>query len=114
MIAAVASEVNTVNIIEQKMDKKATRHICSSKKLFLNYKEVIDGPSTNLEDAHTTLLAGQRKILLKLTSGNSLALKFALHAPHIRRNLVYESSLNKVGTMFDASKLVVNYNWWTS
>jgi len=110
VIAVVASEVNTVNIIEQKMDKKATRHICSSKKLFLNYKEVIDGPSTNLEDAHTTLLAGKRKMLLKLTSGKSLSSKIVLHAPHIRRNLVFESSLNKVGTMFDACKLVVNYN----
>lgn len=73
-------------------------------------REVIDGPSTNLEDAHTTLLAGKRKILLKLTSGKSLSSKVVLHVPHIRRNLVYESSLNKVGTMFDASKLVVNYN----
>uniref|UniRef100_A0A2N9HRF5 Uncharacterized protein n=1 Tax=Fagus sylvatica TaxID=28930 RepID=A0A2N9HRF5_FAGSY len=110
VIAAVVSKVNLVNnMTEWVVDTGATRHICSSKELFLNYEEATDGENVYLGDARTARVAGKGKVLLKLTSGKSLALHSVLHVPDIRRNLVSGSLLNKAGIklVFDADKLVL-------
>lgn len=107
VIAAVVSEVNLVNnMIEWVVDTEATRHICSNKEMFLDYEEVIDG------DARTASVAGKGKVLLKLTSGESLALHSVLHVPNMRRNLVSGSILNKAGIklVFEADKVVLTRN----
>uniref|UniRef100_A0A2N9FSN7 Retrovirus-related Pol polyprotein from transposon TNT 1-94-like beta-barrel domain-containing protein n=1 Tax=Fagus sylvatica TaxID=28930 RepID=A0A2N9FSN7_FAGSY len=113
VIAAVVSKVNLVNnMTEWVVDTGATRHICSSKELFLNYEEATDGENVYLGDARTTRVAGKGKVFLKLTSGKSLALHFVLHVPDMRRNLVSGSLLNKAGIklVFDADKLVLTRN----
>lgn len=113
VIAAVVSEVNLVNnMIEWVVDTGATRHICSNKEMFLDYEEVIDGESVYLGDARTASVAGKGKVLLKLTSGKSLALHSVLHVPNMRRNLVSGSLLNKAGIklVFEADKVVLTRN----
>ena len=80
VMATVVFEVNLVNnMIEWVVDTGATKHICSNKEMFLDYEEVIDGESIYLEDARTTSVAGIGKVLLKLTSGKSLALHYVFH-----------------------------------
>lgn len=113
VIAAVVSEANLVNnMIEWVVDTGATRHICSNKEMFLDYEEVIDGESVYLGDARTACVAGKGKVLLKLTSGKSLALHSILHVPNMRRNLVSGSLLNKAGIklVFEADKVVLTRN----
>lgn len=113
VIAAVVSEVNLVNnMIEWVVDTGAIRHIYSNKEMFLDYEEVIDGESVYLEDARTASVAGKGKVLLKLTSGKSLALHSVLHVPNMRRNLVSGSLLNKAGIklVFEADKVVLTRN----
>ena len=53
------------------MDIGATRHICLSKELFLNYEEVIDDENVYLGDPSTTRVARKGKILFKFTSSKS-------------------------------------------
>ena len=49
--AALVSEMKLVNnIIDWVVDTGATRHICSSKDLFLNYEEVTDEDNVYLGD----------------------------------------------------------------
>ena len=79
VIAVVVSEVNLVNnMIEWVVDTGASRHIYSNKEMFLDYEKVMDGESVYLGDARTASVAGKGKVLLKLTSGKSLALHFVL------------------------------------
>ena len=65
----------------------ATRHICSNNELFLNYEEVIDEENVYLGDSGTARVAGRGKLLLKFTSGKSLALHSVVHVPNMCRNL---------------------------
>ena len=69
------------------MDIGATRHICLSKELFLNYEKVIDEENVYLGDSGTARVAGKGKVLLKFTSGKSLALHSVVHVPNMCRNL---------------------------
>ena len=50
-----------------------------------------------LGDSHTAQVLGKGKVMLKLTSGKTLALNDVLHVPNIRANLVYVAILGKVG-----------------
>ena len=75
------------NITNWVVDIGATRHICLSKELFLNYEEVIDEENVYLGDSGTARVAGKGKVLLKFTSGKSLALHSIVHVPNMCRNL---------------------------
>uniref|UniRef100_A0A2N9HZD6 Integrase catalytic domain-containing protein n=1 Tax=Fagus sylvatica TaxID=28930 RepID=A0A2N9HZD6_FAGSY len=113
VIAAVVSEVNLVNnISEWVLDTGATRHICTNRNLFLEYEEVNDGENVFLSDARTAKVASKGKVILKLTSGKTLALNTILHVPNMRRNLVSGSLLNKAGLklVFDSNKLILSRN----
>ena len=88
------------NITDWVVDTRATRHICFSEELFLNYEEVIDEENVYLEDYGTTRVARRGKVHLKFTSGKSLALHSVLHVPNMCRNLVSGFLLNKAGLKF--------------
>ena len=75
------------NITNWVVDIGATRHICLSKELFLNYEEVIDEENVYLGDSGTARVARKGKVLLKFTSGKSLALHYVVHVPNMYRNL---------------------------
>ena len=67
----------------------ATRHIFSKRDGFTSYTPVGDDEKVvYLGDSHTTHVMGKGKIVLKLTSGKTLALNDVLHVPNIRTNLV--------------------------
>ena len=63
-------------------------------------------------DCRSTPVIGKRKVLLKLTSRNVLALSDVLHVPNIYWNLVSISLLGKVGVriLFDFDKIVLTKN----
>ena len=71
-----------------------------NKELFLNYEEVIDEENVYLGDSGTARVAGRGKLLLKFTSGKSLALHSVLHVRNMCRNLVSGFLLNKAGLNF--------------
>ena len=66
--AALVSKIKLVNnIIDWVVDTGATRYICFSKELFLNFEEVIDEENVYLGDSSTARVAGRGKVLLKFT-----------------------------------------------
>ena len=66
--AALVSKIKLVNnIIDWVVDTGATRYICFSKELFLNFEEVIDEENVYLGDSGTARVAGRGKVLLKFT-----------------------------------------------
>ena len=102
-----------VNIItDWVVDIGATRHICFSKQLFLNYEEEIDEENVYLGDFGTARVTGKGKILLKFTSGKSLALQSVLHVLDMCRNLMFGFLLNKAGLklVFESNKIVLSQN----
>ena len=62
-----------------------------------------------LSDSHTAQVLGKDKVMLKLTSGKTLALNEVLHVPNIRENLVFVALLGKVGVKvsFESDKIVM-------
>ncbi|KAL4627116.1 hypothetical protein ACB092_05G144500 [Castanea dentata] len=80
--------------------------------MFAKYEEVNDGENVFLGDARTTKVVGKGKVILKLTSGKSLALNDVLHAPDMHRNLVSGFLLNIAGLklVFESHKLVLSHN----
>ncbi|XP_039140534.1 uncharacterized protein LOC120277756 [Dioscorea cayenensis subsp. rotundata] len=85
IIVVVISQVNLVaNMKEWVIDSGATRHICANKDAFVSYTQVQEGEETvYLGDSRTASVLGKGKILLKLTSGKTLALSDILHIPNI-------------------------------
>ena len=68
--AALVLEMKFVNnMIDWVVDTGATRHICSSEELFINYEEVTDEENVYLGGSGTARVARTGKVLLKLTSG---------------------------------------------
>ena len=66
--AALVQKIKLVNnIIDWVVDTGATRYICFSKELFLNFEEVIDEENVYLGDSGTARVAGRGKVLLKFT-----------------------------------------------
>ena len=99
--AALVSEMKLVNnITDWVVDTRATRHICFNNELFLNYEEVINEENVYLGDSSIARVARKGKVLLKFTSGKSLALHSVLHVPNMCRNLVSGFLLNKAGLKF--------------
>ena len=95
------------------VDSSATRHICANKDAFTSYTPVGDDEKVvYLGDSHTTQVLGKGKVMLKLTSGKTLALNDVLHVHNIRANLVSVALLGKVGVKvsFESDKIVMTKN----
>ena len=94
-------------------DSRATRYICANKSTFTSYTIVGDGKEqVYLSDLRTTPVQGKGKVLLKLTSGKTLALNNVLHVPSMRVNLVFVALLGKVGVKvsFESDKIIMTNN----
>ena len=106
----VVSKVNLVgNTKEWWVDTKATRHICSDKKMFSAYEAINDGEQLFMGIASTSKVEGKGKLILKTTFGKELTLNDVLHVPEIRKNLVSGSLLRKKGfrLVFESDKFVI-------
>ncbi|KAL0453548.1 UNVERIFIED_CONTAM: hypothetical protein Slati_1332900 [Sesamum latifolium] len=98
IIAVVVVEANLVeNKTDWILDTGASKYFCSNKELFQELKEAADGECVFMGNSATAGILEKRKVLLKLTSGKTLALQDVLYVPSIRRNLISGSLLNKVG-----------------
>ena len=65
-----------------------------------------------LSDSHTAQVLGKGKVMLKFTSGKTLALNEVLHVPNIRAHLVSVALLGKVWVKvsFESNKIVMKKN----
>ena len=113
-ILVVVSQANMVtNSKNWMVDSSATRHICANKYAFTSYTLVRDDKKVvYLSDSHTAQVLGKGKIMLKLTSGKTLAMNEVLHVPNIRANLVSIALLRKVGVKvsFESNRIVMTKN----
>ncbi|CAL8118819.1 unnamed protein product [Prunus armeniaca] len=112
-LSAVVSEVNLVgNTKEWWVDTRATRHICSKRKMFSTYEANDQGEPLFLGNSSTSKIHGQGKIVLKMISGKEVILNNVLHNPEIRKNLVSRSLLSKNGfkLVFESDKFVLTKN----
>jgi len=113
-IVTVISQVNLVrNVSKWVVDSEATRHICANRNVFTSYTSVGDGEEqVYLGDSKTTPVLGKGNVLLKLTSGKTLALSDVLHVPSIRVNLISVALLSKVRVKvsFESDKIVMTKN----
>ena len=101
------------NVKEWVVDSSATKHICANKESFSTYTPVEDGKErVYLGDSRTTNVLGKGNVLLKLTSGKTLALSEVLHVPNIRANLIFVALLGKFGikVSFESDKIVMTKN----
>jgi len=100
------------NVSKWVVDFGATRHIYVNRNAF-SYSSVRDGEEqVYLGDSRTTSVLGKGKVLLKLTSGKTLALSDVLHVSSIRVNLIFVALLGKVGVKvsFEFDKVVMTKN----
>ena len=98
-LSVVVSEVNFIgsNTKEWWVDTRATRHVCSDKKMFSSYQSIDNGEQLFMGNSSSSKVEGQGKVVLKMTSGKELTLNDVLHVPEIRKNLVSGSLLSKKG-----------------
>ena len=98
-LSAIVSEVNFIgrNTEEWWVDTRATRHVCSDKKMFSSYQTIDNGEQLFMGNSSSSKIEGQGKVVLKMTSGKELTLNDVLHVPEIRKNLVSGSLLSKKG-----------------
>jgi len=95
------------------IDSGATRHICANREAFFSYTPVEDDrEEVYLGDSSTTKVLGKGKVLLKLTSGKTLALVDVLHVPTMRANLISVSLLGRAGVKvsFESDKIIMTKN----
>ena len=95
------------------LDYGATRHICANRDVFTSYTSIGDDKKVVYHgDSHTTQVLGKSKVMLKLTSGKTLALNVVLQFPNIRANLVFVALLGKLGVKvsFESNKIVLTKN----
>nr|KAJ0208155.1 hypothetical protein LSAT_V11C500256600 [Lactuca sativa] len=76
------------------IDTGATRHVCSNREWFRNFKVVDNGDKLFMGNSATSGIQGVGKIVLKMTSGRELTLNDVLYVPEIRKNLVSGWLLN--------------------
>ena len=112
VIAAVVSQVLLVSDVKKWLvDSGATKHICANKEMFTSFEE---GEDRIYLAAHsqTAKVLGKGKVVLKLTSGKTLALNDVLYVPEIRANLISVSLLGKTGVKvsFESDKIVMTKN----
>ena len=108
-LSAVVSEVNFIssNTKEWWVDTRATRHVCSDKKMLSSYHSIDNGEQLFMGNSYSSKVEIQGKVVLKMTLGKELTLNDVLHVLEIRKNLVSGSLLSKKGF-----KLVfVSYNF---
>ena len=114
IIAVVVSQA--IMVTDSKnyvVDFGATRHICANRDAFTTYALVRDDEKVvYLSDSHTAHVLGKGKVVLKLTSGKTLALSDVLHVPNIRENLVLVALLGKVEVKvsFESDRIVMTKN----
>jgi len=85
------------NMSKWVVDSSTTKHICTNIRAFTSYTSVRDGKEhVYLGNYRTIPVLGKGKVLLKLTSGKTLALSDVLHVPSIRVNLIFVALLGKV------------------
>nr|GFA45953.1 retrovirus-related Pol polyprotein from transposon TNT 1-94 [Tanacetum cinerariifolium] len=91
------------------MDSGASRHISNNRGIFHMFKEVKDGERVFMGNSQTARVLGKGKVLLKFTSGKSLALNNVLYVPLLCRNMVFESLLLRVGLkiVLEGDKVVI-------
>ena len=109
-LSAVVLEANLVgNTKKWWVDTGATRHICSDKTMYTTYNVVANGKQLYMGNSSTSKVERHRKIVLKMTSGKELTLNNVLYVPHIRKNLVSRSLLNKNSfrLVFESDKFVL-------
>ena len=95
------------------VDSSTTRHICANKDAFTSYTPVRDDKKVvYLGDSYTTQVLRKDKVMLKLTSGKTLALNEVPYVPNIRANLVSIALLGKVGVKvsFEYDRSVMTKN----
>jgi len=87
-------------------------HLCKHKCVYLLHKCGDGEEQVYLSDSRTNPFLGKEKVLLKLTSGKTLALSDVLHVPSIRVNLISVALLSKVGVKvsFESDKIVITKN----
>ena len=106
--SVVISEVNLVggNTKEWWVDTRATRHVCSEKKMFSTYNPVGNRRKIFMGNSSTSKSEGIGKVVLKMTTGKFLTLKDVLHVLEIQKNLVSGSLLSKKGfkLVFESNK----------
>jgi len=114
IIAAVIAHANIVTDVNKwVVDSGAIRHICANKDAFTSYTTVGDGEElVYLGDSRTAVVSGKGKVMLKLTSGKTLALSDVLHVPNIRTNLISVALLSKGGikVSFESDKIIMTKN----
>ena len=79
------------------MDTGATRHVYSEKKMFSSYQTIDNGEQLFMGNSSSSMVEGQGKVVLKMTSGKEPTLNDVLHVPEIQKNLVSGSLLSKKG-----------------
>lgn len=111
IFVAVISQVNMVSSVRNwVVDSGATKHICGNRDAFTSYTSVGEGEEQiYLGDSRTAPVHGKGKVLLKLTSGKTLALRDVLHVPTIRTNLISVDLLGKAGmkVSFESGKIII-------
>ena len=63
----------------------------------LEIETIDNGEQLFMGNSSSSKVEGQRKVVLKMTSGKELTLNDVLHVPEIRKNLVFGSLLSKKG-----------------
>ena len=91
----------------------AIRNIYANKNAFTSYTPIGDDEEVvYLGDSHIVQVLGKDKVMLKLTSGMTLASNEVLHVPNISANLVSITLLGKVRikVSFEYDKIVMTKN----
>lgn len=95
------------------IDSGATRHICINKNDFISYIQVKKGEEIiYFHDSRTTKVLRKGEVLLKFTSGKTLALSNVLHIPKIQINLISVRLLGKSGmkVSFEDNEAILTKN----
>ncbi|KAK9035489.1 hypothetical protein V6N11_077528 [Hibiscus sabdariffa] len=91
------SEVNLVeNIAEWVVDTGASKRFYAMREYFTEFEGWNKGEKVYMGNSNSSEVLGKGKVLLKLTSGKTLALNNVLYVPALRRNLISGGLLNKV------------------
>ena len=112
VIAAVVSQVLLISDVKKwVVDSGATKHICANKDMYTSFEEGEDRIYLAAQ-SQTAKVLGKGKVVLKLTSGKTLALNDVLYVPDIRANLISVSLLGKAGVKvsFQSDKIVMTKN----
>ena len=101
--------VVTENVKGWWIDTGATRHICSDKNLFSEYKQIDDGEKLYMGNSSVSNVEGKGNVMLKFTSEKVVTLTDVLHVPEIRKNLVSGPILSKEGfkPVFESDRFIL-------